>query len=30
MPKYMGWIPFLVFVAGAAIGSVVGLVEFYG
>jgi hypothetical protein len=29
MPKFMGWIPFLVFVVGAAAGSVVGLMEFY-
>jgi hypothetical protein len=29
MPKFMGWIPFLVFVLGATAGSVVGLMEFY-
>jgi hypothetical protein len=29
MPKFMGWIPFLVFVLGAAVGSAVGLMEFY-
>jgi hypothetical protein len=29
MPKFMGWIPFVVFVLGAAAGSAVGLMEFY-
>jgi hypothetical protein len=29
MPKFMGWIPFLVFVLSAAAGSAVGLMEFY-
>jgi len=29
MPKFMGWIPFIVFVVGAAAGSAIGLVQFY-
>jgi hypothetical protein len=29
MPKFMGWIPFVVFVLGAAAGSAVGLAQFY-
>jgi hypothetical protein len=29
MPKFMGWIPFLVFVLGATAGSAVGLMQFY-
>jgi len=29
MPKFMGWIPFVVFVAGALAGSAVGLAQFY-
>jgi hypothetical protein len=29
MPKFMGWIPFVVFVLGAGVGSAVGLMQFY-
>jgi len=29
MPKFMGWVPFIVFVVGAAAGSAIGLVQFY-
>jgi len=29
MPKFMGWIPFVVFVVAAAAGSAIGLAQFY-
>jgi hypothetical protein len=28
MPKFMGWIPFLAFVAAAGVGSLIGILQF--
>jgi hypothetical protein len=28
MPKFMGWVPFAVFVLAASVGSLIGILEF--